>query len=66
MMEYKGASLQEAASHVVMQKLAAAGGDGGVIGVDKTGAITMTFNSEGMYRGFARPGQRYVGIFGDE
>ena len=66
MMEYKGASLQEAASHVIMQKLAAVGGDGGVIGVDKSGAITMTFNSEGMYRGFARPGERYVGIYGDE
>jgi len=66
MMEYKGVSLKEAASHVVMEKLAAVGGEGGVIGVDKKGEITMTFNSEGMYRGYAKPGERYVGIYGDE
>lgn len=66
MMEYKNATLQEAASHVIMEKLAAAGGDGGVIGVDHTGQITMTFNSDGMYRGYAKPGERYVGIYGDE
>ena len=66
MMEYKGVSLQEAASHVVMEKLAAVGGEGGVIGVDKKGDVTMTFNSEGMYRGYAKPGERYVGIYGDE
>lgn len=66
MMEYKGVSLREAASHVVMEKLAAAGGEGGVIGVDKKGEVTMTFNSEGMYRGYAKPGERYVGIYGDE
>ena len=66
MMEYKGVSLKEAAAHVVMEKLAAAGGDGGVIGVSKTGEVTMTFNSEGMYRGYVKPGERYVGIYGDE
>lgn len=66
MMEYKGVSLQEAASHVIMEKLAKAGGDGGVIGVDHKGELTMTFNSDGMYRGYAKPGQRYVGIFGDD
>lgn len=66
MMEYKGVSIKEAASHVVMEKLAAVGGEGGVIGVDKKGEITMTFNSEGMYRGYAKPGERYVGIYGDE
>ena len=66
MMEYKNASIQEAAAHVIMEKLAAAGGDGGVVGVDHNGQITMTFNSEGMYRGYAKPGERYVGIYGDE
>lgn len=66
MMEYKDVSIREAASHVIMEKLAAAGGEGGVIGVAKNGDITMTFNSEGMYRGFIKPGERYVGIYGDE
>lgn len=66
MMEYKGISLEEAAKKVVMEKLVAAGGEGGIIGVDHDGHFTMTFNSEGMYRGYALPGKRYVGIFGDE
>lgn len=66
MMEYKNVSLREAASSVIMDKLAAMGGDGGVIGVDAGGNITMTFNSEGMYRGYVRPGKLYVGIYGDE
>jgi len=26
----------------------------------------MPFNSEGMYRGYARPGERYVAIYEDE
>jgi len=66
MMEYKGVSIQEAATHVIMGKLAAAGGHGGIIGVDHEGNFTMTFNSEGMYRGYVIPGRRYVGIYGDE
>ena len=66
MMEYKGASLKDAASHVVMDKLMAAKGEGGIIGVDRSGQIAMTFNSEGMYRGYAKPGERYVGVYKDE
>lgn len=54
MIEYKGVSLQEAADEVVMQKLVKLGGSGGVISVDCRGSIAMPFNSEGMYRGFAR------------
>ena len=66
MIEYKGSSIQEAANHVIMEKLAAVGGEGGIIGIDRKGNFTMTFNSEGMYRGYAVPGKRYVGIYGDE
>jgi beta-aspartyl-peptidase (threonine type) len=66
MMEYKGASLEEAAKHVIMEKLLKAKGEGGIIGVDHAGNLTMTFNSEGMYRGYVKPGERYVGIFGHE
>jgi beta-aspartyl-peptidase (threonine type) len=66
MMEYKGVSLKEAANHVIMEKLALVGGEGGVIAVDHLGNFTMTFNSEGMYRGYVKPGKRYVGIYGDE
>lgn len=54
MMEYGGASLEEAASSVIMKKLPSLGGDGGIIGVDRDGNIAMTFNTEGMYRGYIR------------
>lgn len=67
MMEYAGLSLAEAADKVVMQKLAEAGGDGGLIAIDAAGNIAMPFNSEGMYRGFrTSSGEEYIGIFGDE
>jgi beta-aspartyl-peptidase (threonine type) len=34
-----------------MNKLVKIGGEGGLIAVDKNGAIELAFNSEGMYRG---------------
>ena len=67
LMEYKGLSLRESAELVVMDKLVKAGGDGGVIGVDNLGNITMTFNTEGMFRAFAtHDGNQGIFIFGDE
>jgi L-asparaginase / beta-aspartyl-peptidase len=51
LMEYKGLSLKEACEEVVLKKLVAIEGEGGVIGVDKSGRIELCFNSEGMYRG---------------
>ena len=51
LMEYRGLSLGRAAEEVVLRKLRARGGDGGVIGVDARGNIALTFNSAGMYRG---------------
>ena len=66
MMEYKGVGLQQAAEHVIMDKLLSVEGEGGVIGVDRSGQLTMTFNSEGMYRGYAKPGERFVGVYKDE
>ena len=49
---------------MVHGKLVALGGDGGVIVVDKSGAITLDFNTEGMFRG-ARDssGRREVAIY---
>ncbi len=65
-MEYKKVSLQEAADEVVMNKLVQAEGSGGIIAVDKNGNVSMTFNSEGMYRGYAKPDKRVVAIYKDE
>ncbi|MCA1801032.1 MAG: isoaspartyl peptidase/L-asparaginase [Rhodothermaceae bacterium] len=50
-MEFTGASLHEAASIVVHEKLKE--GDGGIIGVGSDGSIAMVFNTPGMYRGAA-------------
>jgi L-asparaginase / beta-aspartyl-peptidase len=55
LMEYKGLSLKDASELVVNEKLVKAGGSGGVICVDNKGNISMPFNSEGMFRGFATP-----------
>ncbi len=50
LVEYKGLSLQEAMDEVVNRKLVAIDGEGGMIGVDANGHVSMLFNCEGMYR----------------
>lgn len=50
-MEFQGATLEEAAHIVIHEKLDE--GDGGIIAVDKTGNITLEFSSPGMFRGAA-------------
>jgi beta-aspartyl-peptidase (threonine type) len=50
LMAYKGMSLQDACNELVHKKLLTAGGEGGLIAVDKYGSIAMPFNSDGMYR----------------
>lgn len=52
MMEFGKMSLEKAANEMIMKRLPALGGDGGLIAVDKEGNITMPFNTEGMYRGY--------------
>jgi beta-aspartyl-peptidase (threonine type) len=56
LVEYKGLSLQEA-EKAVIAKLQP--GDGGLIGVSRTGEIAFAFNSAGMYRGAADSGGRF-------
>jgi L-asparaginase / beta-aspartyl-peptidase len=64
MMEFGKIKLKDAANDMVMKKLAAMGGDGGLIAVDAKGNIAMPFNSAGMYRGFIKSnGERAVKIF---
>ncbi len=64
MMEYGKFTLKDAANEMVMKKLPALGGDGGLIAVDKNGNIAMPFCTEGMYRGFIKStGEKVVKIF---
>ena len=65
MMEYAGLSLEQAADSVVMKKLPRLGGDGGVIGLDRSGNLTMTFCSAGMYRGYIQNGEAKTFIYKD-
>jgi len=55
-MEFGHQSLKDAADEMIMKKLPALGGDGGLIGVDKDGNIVMSFDTEGMYRGYIKSG----------
>ncbi|HDR9224775.1 TPA: isoaspartyl peptidase/L-asparaginase [Burkholderia vietnamiensis] len=64
---YRGASLADAAHDVVMNKLPRLAGRGGIIAVDAHGNFAMPFNTEGMYRGYARVGAApVVGIYRDD
>ena len=53
-MAYGGQSLEAAAQEVVMKVLPGLGGRGGLIAVDAQGNLSLLFNTEGMYRGYAR------------
>lgn len=65
-MEYLGRDLPAAAS-ATLAKVARLGGDGGVIGIDRLGRITMDFNSEGMYRAAKVAGRaEVVAIYAEE
>jgi L-asparaginase / beta-aspartyl-peptidase len=67
LMEYKGLSLKEASELVVNDKLVKAGGSGGVICVDKSGNISMPFNSTGMFRCFATAdGKQGIFVYNNE
>ncbi len=67
LMEYKNLTLKNAAEKVVLDKLVKAGGDGGIIAIDKYGNIAMPFNTKSMFRGFSLDGQEpVIKIFEDE
>ncbi|EMO7788025.1 MULTISPECIES: beta-aspartyl-peptidase [Citrobacter] len=56
LMDYGGLSLSEACERVVMEKLPALGGSGGLIAIDHEGNVALPFNSEGMYRAWGYAG----------
>jgi len=60
LMEYAGLSLAQAAHRVVDDKLMRIDGRGGLIAVDARGEVSLPFNTEGMYRGYARVGEPVV------
>ncbi len=67
MMEYLHLSVGEAANRVIQKKLKPAGGDGGVICLDRTGNYAAEFNTTGMFRAYANSeGERFVKIFAED
>lgn len=63
---YRGDALAVAADEVIQKVLPAAGGDGGVIAIDRDGNIAMPFNSGSMFRGWIHPdGSRGTAIHGE-
>ena len=51
----------------INEKVAKLGGDGGVIGIDKSGNIAMEMNTNGMYRAYMNSkGDVVVKIYNDE
>lgn len=67
LMEYYGMTLQQACDEVVMKKLMAMEGDGGLIAVDASGNTAMVFNSEGMYRGLkTSEGVNRIAIYAED
>jgi L-asparaginase / beta-aspartyl-peptidase len=64
MMEFGNMKLTPAADEMIMKRLPALGGDGGLIAVDKDGNIAMPFCTEGMYRGYVKEeGKKVVEIY---
>jgi len=65
LMEYRALTVQQAAD-MVIKKVGALGGDGGVIVLDKFGNMGISFNSEGMYRAYINAdGKPVVEIYKD-
>jgi beta-aspartyl-peptidase (threonine type) len=64
LVEYERLPVDAAARAVIQQKLARAGGDGGVIALDRDAHIVEEFNTEGMFRA-ARDsrGRRDVAVY---
>ncbi|XZF13273.1 isoaspartyl peptidase/L-asparaginase family protein [Chitinophagaceae bacterium MMS25-I14] len=64
LMRYGGKTLEEATDEVVKKQLVEIGGEGGLIAVDTEGNVSLSFNSEGMYRGYRKSnGESRVAIY---
>lgn len=64
LMAYRGLGLEESASLVLNDHVTAAGGRGGMIALDRTGAFSLPFNTQGMYRGWSdASGRLHTGIY---
>lgn len=67
MMEFGKMSLKEATGEMILKRLPALGGDGGLIAVDREGNIALPFNTTGMCRGIhKKDGIKVINIYKNE
>jgi beta-aspartyl-peptidase (threonine type) len=52
LIKYRGLSLEAAATEVIIGKLKAAKGEGGVVSIDAEGHFAAPYNTPGLYRGY--------------
>jgi beta-aspartyl-peptidase (threonine type) len=64
--EYKSERVQAAADAVVLDELKTAGGEGGIIGMDHSGRVAVSFNTTGMSRGYVGEDGKAVVMFTTE
>lgn len=61
LIEHRGLTIADAAELVIRKRLP---GRGGLIAIDRTGAVALPFNTEGMYRGWVdAAGNFFTGIY---
>ncbi|MEO6346397.1 MAG: isoaspartyl peptidase/L-asparaginase [Aquaticitalea sp.] len=64
LMEFKGLSIEEATNEVIHKRILKIGGDGGLIAIDSKANISLSFNTEGMYRAFkTSKGEKGIAIY---
>ena len=59
LMQYRGMKLLEAAQ-TALDTVKKLGGEGGMIAIDRNGDIALSFNTNGMYRGYVDPNGKFV------
>lgn len=59
-LKYKNIDLQTAADNIINKKLLKQNASGGLIAIDKNANITMTFNTDGMFRAYKYPDSEVV------
>jgi beta-aspartyl-peptidase (threonine type) len=65
LLQYKKISLKEA-QKISIEKIQQLGGDGGMIGIDKSGNIAWYFNTKGMFRAYKKStGEEIIKMYGE-
>jgi beta-aspartyl-peptidase (threonine type) len=64
-LKFGGKTLLEAVDYT-LDRLSKMNANGGLIAIDKEGNVVMDFNTAGMFRGYKKGSDQYIGIYGQE